>query len=43
MLLFKKVWGTYPIVKNTNPKATKTVYPIICQIVNGFRIKAPTN
>ena len=25
---------TYPIVKNTNPKATKTVYPIICQIVN---------
>ena len=21
-------------MKNTNPKATKTVYPIICQIVN---------
>ena len=25
---------TYPIVKKTTPKATKTVYPIICQIVN---------
>ena len=25
---------TYTGVKNTNPKATKTIYPIICQIVN---------
>ena len=26
--------ATYPIVKTTNTKATKTAYPIFCQIVN---------
>ena len=34
MLLYRRHPGNLPGMKTTNPKATKTVYPVICQIVN---------